>query len=347
MDRGNGRKGITAAGNFIIDHIKIIDVWPEEGMLSIILDEKRANGGCPYNVLKDLAALKAEIPLKGIGLVGNDENGDFILHDLEEKGIDVSDIKKVEGGVTSYTDVMTVKDTGRRTFFHNKGVNSNLDIEHFDFANIDTRIFHIGYILLLDSLDREDSEYGTRFARLLKMAKDSGLKTSVDVVSESSDRFGRLVPPALKYADYLVINEIEAGKTSGFEIRRKDGSLDTDNLKRTMDFLVEKGNSELVCIHFPEGAYGYMETSDEGPLFVPTYNLEPEEIKGTVGAGDAFCSGILFGMHEGWGLEKSMRFANAMAAICLGDSSASDGMKSLTETLRFMETSEVEERLLF
>jgi sugar/nucleoside kinase (ribokinase family) len=66
------RKGICAAGNFIIDHIKVVDLWPEEGMLSLILDERRASGGCAYNVLKDLARLKTGIPLNAIGLVSKD-----------------------------------------------------------------------------------------------------------------------------------------------------------------------------------------------------------------------------------------------------------------------------------
>ncbi|HEB29832.1 MAG TPA: sugar kinase, partial [Spirochaetes bacterium] len=33
------RRGITAAGNFIIDHVKVVDLWPDEGMLSIISEE--------------------------------------------------------------------------------------------------------------------------------------------------------------------------------------------------------------------------------------------------------------------------------------------------------------------
>jgi len=328
------KRGITAAGNFIIDHVKIVDLWPEEGMLSIILDEKRANGGCAYNVLKDLAILHTDIPLFGIGLVSNDDDGNYILDDLKNHNIDISMMQCIDGVITSYTDVMTVKDTGNRTFFHNKGTNKYLDIKHFDFSKIDSKIFHIGYILLLDSLDSSDPEYGTRMARLLKVAKDNGLKTSVDVVSESSYRFNKIVLPALKYTDYLIINEIEAGRTTGYEIRKKDGSLSTENLKGSLSMLLDSSNSELVCIHFPEGAYAAWR--DGSPRFVPSHKLPAGFIKGTVGAGDAFCAGMLYGIHEGWELDKTMRFANAMAAICLTDMSTSGGMKSMQETMKFM-----------
>jgi hypothetical protein len=49
------RTGILAAGNFIVDHVKIIDHYPQQDMLANILGESQSNGGGPYNVLKDLA----------------------------------------------------------------------------------------------------------------------------------------------------------------------------------------------------------------------------------------------------------------------------------------------------
>ena len=52
------RQGILAAGNFIVDYVKVIDGYPAQDMLASILSESRSNGGGPYNVLKDLAAMK-------------------------------------------------------------------------------------------------------------------------------------------------------------------------------------------------------------------------------------------------------------------------------------------------
>jgi len=332
--------GVCCAGNFIIDHVKVVDLWPDEGMLSLILEERRANGGCAYNVLKDIALLKTNLPLFGVGVIGGDADGKFILNDLKKHDINSDMITCVDGTITSYTDVITVKKTGNRTFFHNKGANKFLDIKHFDFSKINTKLFHIGYILLLDTLDGPDTEYGTVMARLLKMAKSCGLKTSVDVVSESSYRFNKIVLPALKYTDYLILNEIEAGRTSGFEIREKNGQLNIDNLKKSLSMLMENGNSELICIHFPEGAFAITRNEIEKgikPHFASSHLLPDDFIEGTVGAGDAFCAGMLYGIHEGWDIDKTMKFANAMASMCLSGTSASDGMKSIEETLKFMD----------
>jgi hypothetical protein len=75
------------------------------------------------------------------------------------------------------------------------------------------KIAQIGYILLLDAMDAADPEYGTVMARAFARFQEMGLKTTVDVVSEDSDRFTRLVTPALRYVDYLILNEFEAGRT--------------------------------------------------------------------------------------------------------------------------------------
>jgi len=329
------RRGITCAGNFIIDRIKIVDLWPDQGMLAMILEEKRSTGGCAYNVLKDLAKLKSGLPLCGIGVVSDDEDGNFILEDLKGYNVDTSQMQFVEGVPTSYTDVITVKETGDRTFFYNRGSNSLLDVDHFNLKMVQSKLFHIGYILLLDSLDAPDPEFGTRMARVLKLAKESGLKTSVDVVSESSYRFKELVPPALKYTDYLIINEIEAGRTAGYEIREKDGSVNVKHLEISLSVLLENGNSQLVCIHLPEGAYA-CENGGE-PHFVPSHDPPDGFIKGTVGAGDAFCSGMLYGIHQGWDLDRTMRFANAMACWCLTDTTTTGGMRTIEDTEKLME----------
>jgi sugar/nucleoside kinase (ribokinase family) len=313
-------------------------------MLSLILEERRACGGCAYNVLKDLAKLEAGIPLRGIGLISNDEDGRYIIDDLESNKIDASMMRFLDGVMTPYTDVMTVKSTGNRTFFHNKGTSRFLNASHFDFVKISSKIFHIGYILLLDALDGPDPEFGTAMARLLKTAKESGLKTSVDVVSESSYRFNKIVLPALKYTDYLILNEIEAGRTTGHEIRKKSGKLDPESLKGSLESLLRGGESELVCIHFPEGAFA----AERGhkPHYVPSHRLPDGFIKGTAGAGDAFCSGMLFGIHEGWDLDRSMRFAAAMAAMCLTDMTTSEGMRALGEVEKLMTSLPLREILI-
>ena len=75
------RTGILPGGNFIIDHVKLIDRYPEHDMLAFIASEASSNGGGPHNVLKDLAAMQVGYSLEAVGLVGQDANGDWIMRD--------------------------------------------------------------------------------------------------------------------------------------------------------------------------------------------------------------------------------------------------------------------------
>ena len=51
------------------------------------------------------------------------------------------------------------------------------------------------------------------------------------------------------------------------------------------------------------------------------------------GAGDAFVAGLLFGLLQGWPLERAARMANAMGALATTAIGASEGLKGLKETL--------------
>jgi len=165
-------KGILFVGNLITDYIKVIDSYPIAGMLSNIYSLKRCIGGCAGNTSVDISKIDGSIPVKVIGMVGNDENGEYVIKVLKDNNIDVAGILKNDSLPTSFTDVMTVKNTSERTFFHSRGANASLSYEHIDFKKISADIFHIGYAMLLDSFDAEDSEYGTVMAKTLEWAKN-------------------------------------------------------------------------------------------------------------------------------------------------------------------------------
>lgn len=338
------KNGIISAGNWIIDRVKIIDKLPERGNLGNIKDEILGNGGCPYNVLKDLTKMNVHFPLYAVGIIGDDENGDLILNDLKENNIDTQYLNKTQDAPTSYTDVMTDETTGDRTFYHCRGANALLDFPHFENIETNAKIFHLGYLLLLDKLDAADEKYGVVAAKVLNLLIKKGYKISVDVVSEQSDRFKRIVEPCLKFIDYLIINEFEASQITGLTIRKKDNSIDGENLMKSTEILLNNGVKELVVIHFPEGGYAMKKSGEK--LFVPSFLVENTEIKGSVGAGDAFCAGILYALHEGFELEKMIKFANANARFNLLSPTSSDGAVSVKEVENYMNTAQLRKTII-
>ena len=325
------RSGLMAGGNWVIDQVKMVDVYPQREQLANIRSQSQGTGGAPYNVLINLAKAGVSFPLSAAGLVGDDALGKYILDDCAKHQIDTRHLRPLPGGATSYTDVMTEMGNGRRTFFHFRGVNAQWKGNDLDFSRIKARFFHLGYLLLLDQLDGEDKRFETQAARLLACAQAAGLKTSVDVVSEDSDRFSRIVTPALKYVDYCILNEIEAGKTAGFKIRQPDGSLDTVALRHAAGALLQFGVKELVVIHFPEGAFSRTRKGED--FWQSSLELPPKYIAGTAGAGDAFCAGVLMGLHEGWDVPRCLSTGVGLAAASLPDPTCTGGAKPLKSAL--------------
>jgi sugar/nucleoside kinase (ribokinase family) len=322
------RSGIFAGGNWIIDQVKIVDTFPAQEQLANIRSQHQGTGGSPYNILLDLAKLGVDFPLSGAGLVGKDAHGESILADCEKHKIDTKFLRATADAATSYTDVMTVQGTGKRTFFHYRGANALWDAKDIDFSKSKARIFQLGYLLLLDKLDAVNKEGITLGSKLLAAAQAAGLKTCIDVVSEASDRFKAVVTPALKFCDYALINEYEAGQVTGFKIR-KEGVLDTVALRHAAGAILQLGVKDLVVIHFPEGCFA--RTRDGKDHWQPSLKVPDKAIAGTAGAGDAFAAGVLLGLHEGWELQKSLLTGVSVAAASLSDPTCTGGMKPLAQ----------------
>ena len=325
------RNGILAGGNWIIDQVKIIDSFPEEEKLVSIFSECISNGGSAYNVLKDLVKLKADFPLSGLGLVGDDERGDFIISECNELGISTTQLEKIAGAATSYTDVMTVKSNGRRTFFHQRGANALLDIAHFDFSLSNAKIFHLGYLLLLDRLDVLEDDGLTRGAKVLKLAQENGLLTAADIVSEKSERFSRLIPSALPFIDYLFVNEFEAAMITGIETVTTNGVVLPERCREAAKKIIEMGVNKWVVLHFPAGVIAI--NSHQECIFQPSIKVPEKLIVGAVGAGDAFAAGVLMGVHDNQPMQVCLELGVCAAASSLFASTSSDGVLPKQECL--------------
>lgn len=321
------RKGVIAAGNMLVDHVHQIVQWPERGWLAEITQSERSTGGAPLNVLLTLAKMRTGMPLQAVGLVGEDSDGDYIMAMLDQYHVNRQHVQRTNSAPTSMSQVMT-DPTGQRTFFHSPGANRLLDLPAFGSLDPSMKIFHLGYLLLLDSLDLPDDEFGTRSARLLAQMREQGYETSLDLVSRKGDpRYQPLVMPCLPHLDYLVINEMEAGEFSGLEMRLPDDSPHIANIATAASQLLAAGVRQRVVIHCPEGAWG--EEPDHEGQWIATQMLTQEEIIGSVGAGDAFCAGLLYGCHERWPLAQSIQLAHACARASLLCANAIDGAKSL------------------
>ncbi|MDO5444537.1 MAG: carbohydrate kinase family protein [Eubacteriales bacterium] len=325
------RKGICCAGNVSVDLTYYVNIFPQEGeLVHIESSSARSLGGLAANCIIDLAKMDPELPLVLAGNAGNDELGTYTRSVFSEyANIDASGLKSL--GDTAYTLAISNLVTKSRTFFTYPGGNNVFCEEDIDWDNLDVDLLHVGYIFLMPALDLPDSTYGTKMAKLLHTAKEHGLKTSIDIVSQSGADFAHMVPPALKYTDYLIINELEAQQTTGITLRDADG-LHRENMKAALQTLKDFGVSTWTVIHCPEFGCGLDENGDF--FTVNSLNLPDDYIKGTTGAGDAFCAGVLYAAEKVMGMEKALLIGNCSAAASLSEPCGTEGLRSLEEVLK-------------
>ena len=316
MDKEN-RTGIAVAGSVIVDKINEISAYPNAGELTQIRRIQNAAGGCVPNVALDLKKIDPDLAVSAIGKIGHDAEGEFVTDILKAGGVSTTGLAVMTGEKTTFTEVMSVPG-GQRTFFVYPGAGADFGIADMDFEAIDAKILHLGYFLLLQKVDDGDG------LKILQKAKEVGLETSIDLVSENSDRYS-LVLPCLPYTDYLIVNELEAGKLAGIEPT-------AENLESICRKLMALGVRKKVIIHMPERSVCL---SDEGYSVLGSYILPDGYIQGTTGAGDAFCAGALIGIYNSWNDLQIMEFASACAVMALNSPDATSGMKEETEIKAF------------
>ena len=312
----NMKSGIAVAGTILVDNLNEISAYPKAGELTQIKKVQKAVGGCVPNVAIDLKKINPDLTIKAVGKIGNDENGEFVKNTFTQNGVSVDFVKSCSDK-TSFSEVMSVTG-GERTFFTYPGASADFGKSDIDFDSLKVKMLHLGYFLLLDKIDNGDG------LEILKLAKEKGIKTSIDLVSENSNRYS-LVVPCLKYVDNLIINEVEAGAIVGIEANE-------DNLVLIAKKLKELGVIERVIIHTPSVSVCF---SCDGETVMPSYDLPSGFIVGTTGAGDAFCAGALTAIYQEKTDKEILEFSSSTAVLALTKADAISGLKTQQEIIEF------------
>ncbi|MDR1303684.1 MAG: carbohydrate kinase family protein [Verrucomicrobiales bacterium] len=328
------RSGIITGGHWMVDRIKVIDRYPAEESLAVILSETRANGGGAFNVAKDLALMRSGLTVSGVGLLGDDEDGRWALAECARHGIGTARLRLLPDAPTSRTDVFTVSGTGRRTFFTVKGACARLDETAFDFTGSAAKIFYLAYLGLLDGLAAPSAAAGDRrpqAARVLQQAAAAGLRTAVDLVSIGAD-FAPLVRACLGQVDYFFANDVEAEQLTGVTVSGRRGAALEQALTVAAQKIVAAGVRQVCVLHTPGGAVAA--GADGAVARQGSVRVPPGDIRGGNGCGDAFAAGFLYAMHEDWSLPAALELGVSVAAKCLRSASSSDAVTDWRECLR-------------
>lgn len=325
------RRGVLCGGCILIDVNMTIERYPDEEGLTFIESETAESGGPGFNLPVNLTRLGAPFPVELVGVVGEDPHGALAREVCKKAGIGTAGLDTRPGVRTGYTDVFVVRSTGRRTFFVNAGANALLTPAHFDLSRSRARILHLGAPGVHEAMDRAGPG-GNGWAEVLSRARAAGLRTNMELVTLSPERQRELVRPCLPYLDSIVINEVEAAALTEIETHA-GGRTDFGLAEAAALRLLELGVSELAVVHFPEGCVAAARggwTHRQGSVRVP-----PEDVKSSNGAGDAFASGAILGLHEGWPVEQCLEAGVCVAAVSLGAYSTSGAIRPIDECLAY------------
>ena len=329
------QKGIVVAGYIGVDVHKEIAGFPGPHDLVNIKSVSLSLGGLVSNCARDLALLDPQLPVYACALVGDDGYGNEVFKGLAKySNIDTSMLRRE--GQTAFSDVLSNISTRERAFLNFAGASARFNEEHVPVDKLDCKIFHAGYVLILDALDEPDEECGTRMARLLKHVQERGILTSVDMITSAERERMRLVVPAIRYTDILCLNEHESEIAAGIPLRDENDALIYGNIPKALERFKEMGARKWAVIHAPEGGFGI---DEKGEYHRVSGAIVPKGfIGGTVGAGDAFTSGLLLGAHDDCTLEEALELATAAAVCSLREADASEGVLPAQEALKLLST---------
>ncbi len=303
---------VACLGIVVADLVtKPVENLPEKGRLTLVKNIQLHTGGCATNTGFALAKLGLKVAV--LGKVGKDGLGDFIFHQAQSMGVDTTGLIQDGQGNTSATIVMVSKE-GERTFLHSLGANGRYALRDIDFGLIKKyQILHYAGSFLLPKLD------GESIASLLKKARSSGIVTSLDTAWDATGRWLEVLEPALSHLDIFLPSIEEARMITGKKVPEEITS-----------FLLKYG---IKFIGLKMGEKGcFLQERGKGGIYIPAF---PVEVRDTTGAGDAWVAGFLAGFIKGWALEKIGRFANSVGALSTFAFGATEGVRSIEESLKF------------
>ena len=295
-------------------------------------------GGSPLNIAVGCARLGVKASL--LTAVGKDKVGEFILNFLSNEGVNTAYIptKKL---ARSSAVVLGIEppDKFPLVYYRDNAADSQVSIDDVDRAEIpDHRMLLINGTAMNMEPSRSATFYATEIAR----------KNKVDVVLDLDFRadqwhdyraFGvtmRAVLPKVKIAIGTEEEILAATMEHSSQVTITDQQISAPEISGDIDAsikrLLSSGIETLIVKRGKDGASVFQK--DGTVQDVPGF---PVDILNVLGAGDAFASGFLYGLLQGWDLYKSCRMGNASGAHVVTQKGCANFMPTLKESMDFIE----------
>jgi sulfofructose kinase len=292
--------GFGAAAYDIIVRIKQMPQWDETEYVDSYQVQQ---GGMAATGIVAAAKLGAEAEF--IGAVNNDTAGQFHLHNFDSYGIRHDRVILYDGLRNALTVALVNQNTGKRSFIHYKGLNTkeSIPVGAIDFNSV-THVLYDGFFF--------DSAFV-----MAQRAKKVGIVNVTDI--SLGNRNPRL-KAFLALMDYPVVSELFACAYTGCRDPSEAGKV---LFQKSNKALIVTCGSKGACIITGEKIH-WIAAVDAGPVVDST------------GAGDVFHGAFVFSLSRGYGLEQSVLFANACAALKCRKPGGQSGIPSFDEVRKIL-----------
>ena len=285
---------------------------PRPGELVAVDTIKTKAGGCAANVAVDLC--KQDLSVDLVGCVGRDAAGETLVKALQIAGVNCDRLIHTPSYPTSETIILLVEGEDRR-YIHTFGANQTFSVYHIDgdwLAELD--LFYLGGLFAMPGVQLDE------LLTLLHFCREHEVVTVVDVVLPKGFVYAPEVQDLLPYIDWFLPNDTEAailtGRSDAWEAMQVLRSWGANGLVITLGARGSLGVRGDECWHC--GAY-------------PWQTVDPS------GAGDAFASGLITGLVNGWEFPRSLMYASALGASATRAIGTTDGVLTEAEALRLID----------
>ncbi|XKH50504.1 sugar kinase [Chryseomicrobium palamuruense] len=297
------------------------------GPMRFVSTFERKIGGAELNVM--LGCARLGLKPGWISKLGNDEFGRHILNTVRGEGVDVSEVKLEENYATSLNFKEIREDGSSRTFYYrHPSPTEKFSIDNLPFEYVQqAKVLHItGVFPAIVEKNRE------LVLELLKFAKSKGIIVSFDPNIRlrlwNKEDAREILLTFLPYVDQLLTSKEE------LEIL-----FDAKDGQHILKSIATFSFTEVVM---KDGSNGSYYLKDSQWIHVPA--IPAEKVVDTVGAGDGFDSGYLYGLLQGWPLHERLHFANAVGSMVVQVHGDNEGLPYLEEVETFLGKRHVIER---
>jgi sugar/nucleoside kinase (ribokinase family) len=242
-----------------------------------------------------------------IGVVGDDLFGRYMLDAMQNRQVDTSPVIVDPGQVTGLSVILT-QGADRAILTHVGSMAALRGEQVTDELLNRCRHLHVTSYFLQTALQ-------PGLPDLFRRARSLGLSISLDTNWDPNGEWGG-VRELLPWIDVFLPNENEALAVTGAS-GLESAAAELSRL------------CKVVAIKL--GARGGLACQGEAVLRLPAL---PVRVVDTVGAGDSFNGGFLYGYLHQWTLEQSLRLACACGSISTRTAGGTVGQATLDEALR-------------